>query len=137
MRSWRLALKKKLTKTELAKFRRILEEERDRVLQTVNRSVKIIQHEDGEGEAGAGRAHSNHMADQGSDEFEYETNLKLSASQIDHLREIEEALQRIEDGTYGICERTGRLIAKARLAAIPTARLSIAAQEEEDAHQYG
>lgn len=130
-------MKKKLTKTELAKFHRILEEERDRVLQTVNRSVKIIQHEDGEGEAGAGRAHSNHMADQGSDEFEYETNLKLSASQIDHLREIEEALQRIEDGTYGICEKTGRLIAKARLEAIPTARLSIAAQEEADSHQYG
>ena len=130
-------MKKKLTKTELAKFHRILEEERDRVLQTVNRSVKIIQHEDGEGEAGAGRAHSNHMADQGSDEFEYETNLKLSASQIVHLREIEEALQRIEDGTYGICEKTGRLIAKARLEAMPTARLSIAAQEEEDAHQYG
>ncbi len=130
-------MKKKLTKTELAKFHRILEEERDRVLQTVNRSVKIIQHEDGEGEAGAGRAHSNHMADQGSDEFEYETNLKLSASQIVHLREIEEALQRIEDGTYGICEKTGRLIAKARLEAMPTARLSIAAQEEEDARQYG
>jgi RNA polymerase-binding protein DksA len=129
-------LKKRLTKTECAKYRRILETERDRVLQTVNRGVKIIQHEDGESETGAGRAHSNHMADQGSDEFEYETNLKLSATQIAHLREIEEALQRIEDGTYGICEKTGKLIGKARLEAIPTARLSIEAQEEEDARQY-
>lgn len=132
-----LILKKKLTKTELGKFRRILEEERDRLLRSVNRSVRIIQHEDGEGEAGAGRAHSNHMADQGSDEFEYETNLKLSASQIAYLREIAEALQRVEDGTYGICEKTGLLIGKARLEAIPTARLSIEAQEEEDARQYG
>ena len=129
-------MKKRLTKTELAKYRRILEAERDRVLHTVNRGVKIIHHEDGESEAGAGRAHSNHMADQGSDEFEYETNLKLSATQIAHLREIEEALQRIEDGVYGICEKTGKLIGKARLEAIPTARLSIEAQEEEDARQY-
>jgi DnaK suppressor protein len=79
---------------------------------------------------GAGRAHSNHLADQGSDEAEYETRLLLSASQKEYLREIDEALQRIEDGVYGICEVTGKAIGLQRLRAIPTARLSIEAQEQ-------
>lgn len=130
-------MKNPLTKTELRKFKQILNDERDRVLQSVNRAVKVIQHEDGEVESGAGRAHSNHMADQGSDEFQYETQLKLSASQSEYLREVEAALQRIEDGAFGICEVSGKPIGKARLKAIPTARLSIEAQEEEDARQYG
>jgi RNA polymerase-binding protein DksA len=99
----------------------------------VNRGDRIIGHADGEYESSAGRAHSNHMADQGSDEFEYETQLLLTASQRSYLREIDDALQRIEDGVFGICEKTGRPIAKARLLAIPTARLCIEAQEEEDA----
>ncbi len=130
-------MKNPLTKTELQKFKETLLDEQQRVLQSVNRAVKVIQHKDGEAESGAGRAHSNHMADQGSDEFEYETQLKLSAGQSEHLREVEAALQRIEDGTFGICEMSGKPIGKTRLKAMPTARLSIEAQEEEDQRRYG
>jgi RNA polymerase-binding protein DksA len=122
-----------LKKHDLERFRAILEKERSRLLHNVTRSDRIIGHEDGEYESSAGRAHSNHLADQGSDEFEYETQLLLSASQRAYLREIDDALQRIEDGTYGICEKTGQPIAKARLEAIPTARLCVEAQEQEDA----
>ena len=127
----------KLKKTDLEKFRQILVGERNRLLRSVTRSDKIISHQDGEYESSAGRAHSNHLADQGSDEFEYETQLLLSASQRTYLREIDDALQRIEDGTYGVCEQTGQPIAKARLQAIPTARLCVEAQEEEDARMSG
>ena len=114
----------------LAEFREILETERRRLLKDVDRNDKAIRHADGESESGAGRAHSNHLADQGSDEAEYETKLLLSATQKDYLREIDEALQRIEDGTYGKCEITGKAIGLARLRALPTARLSIEAQEQ-------
>jgi RNA polymerase-binding protein DksA len=114
----------------LAEFREILETERRRLLKDVQRNEKAIRHDDGESEGGAGRAHSNHMADQGSDEAEYETKLLLSATQMENLREIDEALQRIEDGIYGICEVTGEEINLDRLRAIPTARLSIKAQEQ-------
>jgi RNA polymerase-binding protein DksA len=126
-------MSKPLRKTELERFRQLLLDERNRLLRHVSRSEKIIGHEDGEYESSAGRAHSNHLADQGSDEFEYETQLLLSAGQRYQLREIDDALQRIEDGTYGICEVTGQPINKERLKAIPTARLCVEAQEEEDA----
>ena len=119
-----------MDKKHLDEFREILMNERTRLLKDVQRNDKAIRHADGESEGGAGRAHSNHLADQGSDEAEYETKLLLSASQNEFLREIEEALQRIEDGEYGICEVTGKAINLERLRAIPTARLSIEAQEQ-------
>jgi DnaK suppressor protein len=119
----------------LAEFREILEIERNRILKDVQRNDKAIRHADGESEGGAGRAHSNHLADQGSDEAEYETKLLLSASQKEYLREIDEALQRVEDGVYGICEVTGKAIGLERLRAIPTARLSIEAQEQMESSQ--
>ncbi len=119
-----------MDKKHLAEIRDILLAERKRLLKDVQRNDKAIRHADGESEGGAGRAHSNHLADQGSDEAEYDTKLLLSATQNEYLREIEEALQRIQDGEYGICEITGEEIAIDRLRAIPTARLSIKAQEQ-------
>ena len=114
----------------LGEFRELLEPERQRLLRDVQRNDKAIRHADGESESSAGHAHSNHLADQGSDEAEYETKLLLSATQKENLREIEEAMLRIEDGTFGICEVTGKEINIERLRAVPTARLSVEAQEQ-------
>ncbi len=119
-----------MDKKHLDEFRQILLAERERLLKDVQRNDKAIRHADGESEGGAGRAHSNHLADQGSDEAEYDTKLLLSATQTEYLREIAEALQRIEDGEYGVCEVTGQDIRLERLRAIPTARLSVEAQEQ-------
>lgn len=60
-----------------------------------------------------------HMADVGSDHYEQEFTLGLIESERAMLREIDEALQRIVNGTYGICAATGRPIGKARLNATP------------------
>jgi DnaK suppressor protein len=66
-----------------------------------------------------------HMADLGTDNFEQEFSLELMDSERKLLAEIEDALNRIENGTYGICEGTGKPISKARLEAQPWARYSI------------
>jgi RNA polymerase-binding protein DksA len=66
-----------------------------------------------------------HMADIGTDNYEQEFSLNLLDSERKILHEITEALQRIEDNTYGICEITGRGIPKARLEARPWARYCI------------
>ena len=66
-----------------------------------------------------------HMADIGTDNYEQEFALELMGSERKLLREIDDALQRIEDRTYGICEGTGRLIPKARLEAQPWARYCV------------
>jgi DnaK suppressor protein len=66
-----------------------------------------------------------HMADIGTDNYEQEFALNLLDSERKVFREIIEALQRIEEGTYGICEITGRAIPKERLEARPWARYCI------------
>ncbi|MFH1921882.1 MAG: TraR/DksA C4-type zinc finger protein [Planctomycetota bacterium] len=60
-----------------------------------------------------------HMADIGTDNFEREFTLSLMESKDQTLDQIEEALERMEDGTYGVCEKCESKIPKARLNAIP------------------
>jgi RNA polymerase-binding protein DksA len=66
-----------------------------------------------------------HMADIGTDNYEQEFALGLMDSERKLLREIDDALGRIEKGLYGICEGTGKPIPKARLQAQPWARYCV------------
>jgi RNA polymerase-binding protein DksA len=66
-----------------------------------------------------------HMADQGTDNYEQEFTLGLVEKDRQLLREINTALAKIMDGSYGICEGTGKPISKPRLEAQPWARFSI------------
>jgi DnaK suppressor protein len=73
-------------------------------------------------------SYSLHMADSGTDNFDRDFALSLLSSDQDAIYEIEEALKRIEKGTYGVCELTGKQIPKARLEAIPWTRFTVEAQ---------
>jgi RNA polymerase-binding protein DksA len=66
-----------------------------------------------------------HMADIGTDNYDQEFTLGLMDGERELIREIEEALGRIEDDTYGICQGDGEPIPKARLRAIPWARYCV------------
>ncbi len=66
-----------------------------------------------------------HMADLGTDNYEQEFALGLMDSERKLLREIDNALGRVENKTYGICEGTGKPISKARLEAQPWARYCV------------
>ncbi len=77
---------------------------------------------------------SEHMADAATDSYDRDWALAILSSAQNALYEIEEALNRIWDGTYGVCEVTGKPIEAARLKAIPWARFSAAAQEKLEGH---
>lgn len=66
-----------------------------------------------------------HMADIGTDNYEQEFALGLMDSERKLLKEIDDALRRIEQGTYGLCEATNKPISKVRLEAKPWARYSV------------
>src|SRR5262249_15063185 len=66
-----------------------------------------------------------HMADVGTDNFEQEFTLGLIESERQILREIQEALIRIDDNTFGICQGTGKPIPRVRLEAVPWAKYRI------------
>lgn len=72
----------------------------------------------------------SNFADLGTDNFEQDFMIGLIENSEETLREIDAALQRIEDGTFGVCEESGHPIGKNRLRVIPWARLCIECQRK-------
>lgn len=79
-------------------------------------------------------AYSLHMADAGTDQYDMDFALGMISSDQNSIYEIEEALNRIRTGRYGICEVTGNPIEAERLEAIPWTRFSMEAQKQLEAH---
>jgi RNA polymerase-binding transcription factor DksA len=75
-------------------------------------------------------AFSLHMADAGTDSFDRDLTLSRLSSEQDAVYEIDEAMMRIRQGTYGICELTGKPIEPKRLEAIPWTRFSASAEKQ-------
>ena len=73
--------------------------------------------------------------DEDENSFDHDFALSVAGSEQDLIKEIDEALRRIEAGAYGMCEMTGKAISKARLSAIPYARHCIEAQTEQEGHR--
>jgi len=71
-----------------------------------------------------------HQADAGSDAYDRDFALSLLSQEQDALYEIDQALKRIELGTYGVCEMSGKRIPHARLEAIPFARFTVECQTQ-------
>ena len=81
-------------------------------------------------ESNEASAFGMHQADAGSDAYDRDFALNLLSQEQDALYEIDEALKRIELGTYGTCEMSGKPINKERLEAIPFARLTVECQSQ-------
>jgi RNA polymerase-binding transcription factor DksA len=120
--------KSRLTADDLKQFRQLLLSKRREVLSALDAmETEALRTDSGET--------SNmpiHMADIGSDAYEQDLKLGISASERERIMEIDAALQRIIDGTYGICELSGKAIRKARLRAKPWARMTIDSAREQE-----
>jgi RNA polymerase-binding protein DksA len=116
------------TEAELAEVREILENEAKRLRE------EISDAEDGIAEMlrNSTDTGGEDQADTGSKTFEREHEMSLAASHREILGQTERALARIDDGTYGICERCGNPIGKARLKAFPRATLCMTCKEREE-----
>jgi RNA polymerase-binding transcription factor DksA len=75
-------------------------------------------------------------ADSGTDSFDRDFALSLVSSEQDALIEIEEAILRIKDGSYGVCEITDKVIPAVRLSAVPFTRYSVEGQAEHERDQH-
>ena len=73
---------------------------------------------------------STHMADAGTDTYDRDLALGMLSSEQDALYQIDQALDRIRTGTYGVCEVTGKPIETSRLEAVPWTRFSAAAERQ-------
>lgn len=116
--------KSPFNKSKLAMFRKLLLAERDRHVEDIKFLSKSARNTSGDLSN-----YSLHMADQGTDNFRQELNLALATNEHDIVWEIDEAIKRIDNKTFGVCEITGRTIGFERLKAMPYTRHSIEAQE--------
>jgi len=114
-----------LSAAEIERFKHLLLQKRTEILQNVVQIEDEMLKKSRLDASGDLSSMPIHMADLGSDNYEQEFSLGLMDSERKLLTEIDDALQRIERGTYGICEGTGQLISKARLEAQPWARYSV------------
>lgn len=97
-----------------------LKNQMTRVVQGVTEDVKSLEESKG---------YSQHQADEGTDDFGRTISLELSSKELEVIRQIDHALEKINNGTYGICDITGKEIPKKRLEAIPYASMTVEAQQ--------
>ena len=119
---------KPLPKKELDIYKKML-------LQLRAKIAGDLQHIEGDSLSGNQPNHSGELsdvADMATDNYDRELNIGLASNEQQLLNDIDVALKRIEEGTYGICEIYGTSIPKKRLLAMPYTRLSMKAQEEEE-----
>jgi RNA polymerase-binding protein DksA len=120
---------KPLAKAQLDHFRKKLLAEKQRVLEemgdlTANTLKKSISDE-----AGENSRYSYHMGDVASLSYGREFSMGLAERQQQYLEQIDDALQRIDEGTYGICKVTGESIPVERLEEVPVAKYSVHGKE--------
>lgn len=113
-------------KRELAKFKAILLRKRAELVG----DVSTMETEALMGQSGSLSHVPQHLAEQGSDTYGQSLSLDLAAADRRLIKEIDDALKRIADGSYGVCELTGKPIRAERLEELPWARYSIEAARE-------
>lgn len=113
-----------LKKADILKFKKRLEEMRGQLTQSLKGSTAEVKTPD------EATGYSQHQADQGTDDFDRTISLEVTTKEYGLLRQIDRALEKIAENTYGICDVTGEEIPLARLEAIPYATMTVKAQEK-------
>jgi DnaK suppressor protein len=113
------------------RFRQLLEEERGRVKAAID-NIHAEHPGSISDESGEDAVYDNHLADTATDTYDRELDYTLEENSEHVLSEIDGALRRIEDGTYGRCTSCGREIPEERLEARPYATLCIDCQRHRE-----
>ena len=116
------------TAKELAEVRGELEADRERLQAEISAVERGLQDLLRDGGDGAG----NDQADVGSTTLERDAEMSLANNTRDMLFQVQRALGRLEDGTYGVCESCGNPIGKLRLMAFPRATLCLSCKQREE-----
>jgi len=121
-----------MKKETLQKFKERLLEMRKDLLGDFN-NIQTHSLSRGDDQAGDLSSMPIHMADIGSDTYEKEFACDLIKSEQEELREIDAALARLADGSFGVCEVCNKKVSYQRLSGLPYARLCIECQRKEEA----
>ncbi len=113
-----------MKKSDMEKFKKRLLEMRAQLTDALRETTEDVKSVD------EVKGYSQHQADEGTDDFGRTNSLSLSSKEQEIVRQIDRALEKIEDGTYGTCDVSGKPIPIKRLEAIPYATMTVDAQEQ-------
>lgn len=120
-----------LSKDQLKQFRQLLLTERARL---VGELKSIIQDASKSPRDASGdlSGYTVHMADMAADTHERELSMNVASNEQESVYQIDDALKRIDDGTYGVCQECAKPISNSRLKAVPHATLCIECQRQKE-----
>lgn len=125
-----MADKTRYSDQELQEFKQLILSKLEKAKESYQMYMDVLTHKGDNSDEDTAPVYKG--VDDGSFELSREEAARLAQRQIKFIRNLEKALIRIENKTYGICRKTGKLIAKERLKAVPHATLSIDAKLNRD-----
>ncbi len=125
-------MRKKFTKKELEYFKKLILKMKEKILDEIKHISEDTLKKSQKDASGDISGYTYHMADVATDTYDREFSLGLASNERQSLYELDEAVKKIEEGTFGVCEECKSLIAKTRLKAVPFARLCVKCQERKE-----
>ncbi len=125
-------MKKKFNKKDLLEFKKIISKRKEEINDEIKHISEDTLKKSQKDASGDISGYTYHMADVATDNYDREFSLGLASNDRNSLYELDDAIKRIEDGVFGICEDCKSLITKIRLRAVPQARLCIKCQEKRE-----
>jgi len=121
-----------MLKAELAAFKKLILKKKEDIIEHIREISEETVKKSQKDASGDISSYTYHMADVATDNYDREFSMGRVSEDREFLFELDDALKRIEDGSFGICEDCGALVSKTRLKAVPSARLCIKCQEKKD-----
>lgn len=123
-------MKKKFSKKDLTYFQNLILKRKGEITEEIKHISEDTLKKSQKDASGDISGYTYHMADIATDTYDREFSLGLASNEQKALYELNDALKKIEEGTFGICEGCHALITKVRLRAVPYARLCVKCQEK-------
>ncbi len=124
--------KKRMLKADLAAFKKLILKKKEDIIEHIREISEETVKKSQKDASGDISSYTYHMADVATDNYDREFSMGRVSEDREFLFELDDALKRIEDGSFGICEDCGALVSKTRLKAVPSALLCIKCQEKKD-----
>ena len=125
-------MKSKLNKKELLEYQKLITKRKSEIQDALEHISEETLKKSQKDAAGDISGYTFHMADVATDTYDREFSLGIASNERQMLYELDDALKRIEDGSFGVCEDCTNTIAKTRLKAVPYARLCLACQQKRE-----
>lgn len=125
-------MKSKFNKKDLAEYKKQITKRKHEILDAIDRISEDTLKKSQKDASGNISGYTFHMADVATDNYDREFSLGLASNDRQMLYELDDALKRIEEGTFGLCEECKSALTKARLKALPYARLCLNCQQKRE-----